>query len=49
MGLRHPLIHACAAEARIGTMTQEIARAVEVAASLVAGPVVVTGHSAGGH
>jgi acetyl esterase/lipase len=38
-----------APEARIGTMTQEIARAVEVAASLVAGPVVVTGHSAGGH
>ena len=29
-------------------MTQEIARAVEVAARLVAGPVVVTGHSAGG-
>ena len=30
-------------------MTQEIVRAVEVAAGLVAGPVVVTGHSAGGH
>ena len=30
-------------------MTQEIARAVEVAAGLVAGPVVVTGHSAGGN
>src|SRR5258708_36050698 len=30
-------------------MTQEIARAVEVAAGFVAGPVVVTGHSAGGH
>ena len=30
-------------------MTREIASAVEVAASLVAGPVVVTGHSAGGH
>ena len=38
-----------AAEARIAAMTQEIARAVEVAANLVAGPVVVTGHSAGGH
>ena len=38
-----------APEARIGAMTQEIASAVEVAASLVAGPVVVTGHSAGGH
>ena len=38
-----------APEARIAAMTQEIARAVEVAANLVAGPVVVTGHSAGGH
>jgi len=38
-----------APEARISAMTQEIARAVEVAASLVPGPVVVTGHSAGGH
>ena len=38
-----------APEARIGAMTQEIKSAVEVAASLVAGPVVVTGHSAGGH
>jgi arylformamidase len=38
-----------APEARISAMTQEIARAVDVAASLVAGPVVVTGHSAGGH
>ncbi len=38
-----------APEARISAMTEEIARAVEVAASLVAGPVVVTGHSAGGH
>jgi arylformamidase len=38
-----------APEARIRTMTREIASAVEVAASLVAGPVVVTGHSAGGH
>ena len=38
-----------APQARISAMTQEIARAVEVAAGLVAGPVVVTGHSAGGH
>jgi len=38
-----------APEARIAAMTREIARAIEVAASLVAGPVVVTGHSAGGH
>jgi arylformamidase len=38
-----------APEARISAMTEEIARAVEVAAGLVAGPVVVTGHSAGGH
>ncbi len=38
-----------APEARIGAMTREIASAVDVAASLVAGPVVVAGHSAGGH
>jgi acetyl esterase/lipase len=38
-----------APEARIGAMTREIAGALEAAASLVAGPVVVTGHSAGGH
>jgi arylformamidase len=38
-----------APEARISAMTQEIAKAVEVAASLVAGPVVIAGHSAGGH
>jgi arylformamidase len=38
-----------APEARISAMTQEIASAVDVAAGLVAGPVVVTGHSAGGH
>jgi arylformamidase len=38
-----------APEARISAMTKEIARAVEVAASRVGGPVVVTGHSAGGH
>ena len=35
--------------ARIRDMTQEIVAAVAHAATLVAGPVVVTGHSAGGH
>ena len=35
--------------ARIGQMTVEIAGAVMAAAALVPGPVVVTGHSAGGH
>lgn len=38
-----------APEVRISAMTQEIASAVGVAASFVPGPVVVTGHSAGGH
>lgn len=38
-----------APEARIQQMTTEMVRAVELAASLVSGPVVVTGHSAGGH
>jgi arylformamidase len=38
-----------APEARISAMTQEIVIALELAPSLVAGPVVVTGHSAGGH
>jgi len=40
-----------APEARIGTMVAEIARAVARATALIAplGPVVVTGHSAGGH
>ena len=35
--------------ARIAEMTQAVAAAVRAAAALVAGPVVVTGHSAGGH
>ena len=35
--------------ARIGTITRQIARAVARAADDVAGPVVLTGHSAGGH
>lgn len=38
-----------APEARIATMTGEIAQAVQAAAAMVPGPVVVTGHSAGGH
>jgi len=40
-----------APEARIGAMTVEISRAVARAAALIAprGPVVVAGHSAGGH
>ena len=38
-----------APEARISDITREIARAVEVAAALVPGPVRLTGHSAGGH
>ncbi len=36
-------------EARISQITQEVAAAVVAAAKLVDGPVVVTGHSAGGH
>ncbi len=38
-----------APEARIAGITQEVAAAVRAAAARVAGPVVVTGHSAGGH
>ncbi|RMD93645.1 MAG: alpha/beta hydrolase [Alphaproteobacteria bacterium] len=39
-----------APQARIATITREIARAVEAAAARVPqGPLVVTGHSAGGH
>lgn len=38
-----------APDARIGQMTGEVAMAVRAAASMVEGPVVVTGHSAGGH
>ena len=37
-----------APEARIAEITVEIGRAVDAAAGMVAGPVVVTGHSAGG-
>ncbi len=38
-----------APEARITTMTGEIRAAVGAASALVPGPLVVTGHSAGGH
>lgn len=38
-----------APEARIGQITGEVMQAVRAAAALVPGPVVVTGHSAGGH
>lgn len=38
-----------APEARIAGMTLEIGHAVDAAAAMVAGPLVVTGHSAGGH
>ena len=38
-----------APQARIAQMTGEIAAAVTAAAAQVAGPIVITGHSAGGH
>ncbi|TMV39592.1 alpha/beta hydrolase, partial [Thioclava sp. BHET1] len=38
-----------APEARITEMTAQIGRAISHAAGQVAGPIVVTGHSAGGH
>lgn len=38
-----------APEARLAEMTAEAGRAVDSVAALVSGPVVVTGHSAGGH
>jgi acetyl esterase/lipase len=38
-----------APEARVSQMTREIARAVDTAAGLIAGPIRITGHSAGGH
>jgi len=36
-------------EARIAEITQHIARAVDVAAQMVPGPIYLAGHSAGGH
>ena len=38
-----------APEGRIAAMTGEVAKAVRASAARIAGPVVVTGHSAGGH
>lgn len=38
-----------APKARVAAITQNIAQAVEHAARLIAGPVIVAGHSAGGH
>lgn len=38
-----------APEARISEMTREITAALDCAAALVPGPVVIAGHSAGGH
>lgn len=38
-----------APEGRLSEMVAEMTRAVTAAAAMVAGPVVVTGHSAGGH
>lgn len=38
-----------APEARIGAIGREIAQAVKVAGDLVAGPIRLSGHSAGGH
>ncbi|MEM1386284.1 MAG: alpha/beta hydrolase [Pseudomonadota bacterium] len=38
-----------APEAAISRITEEVAQALTLAAGLVAGPIVITGHSAGGH
>lgn len=38
-----------APEVRISAMTAEVAQAIRAASAMVPGPVVVTGHSAGGH
>ncbi|MBD3680059.1 MAG: alpha/beta hydrolase [Rhodobacteraceae bacterium] len=38
-----------APEARISQMTREVALATEAAAADISGPIVLTGHSAGGH
>jgi acetyl esterase/lipase len=38
-----------APDARISHMTQQIGQAIETAAARVAGPIRITGHSAGGH
>ncbi|WP_274627194.1 alpha/beta hydrolase [Arvimicrobium flavum] len=36
-------------EARIADITREVAKAVEAAAAMIEGPIMLTGHSAGGH
>ncbi|MFN3550127.1 MAG: alpha/beta hydrolase [Mesorhizobium sp.] len=36
-------------QVRIGDITAEVARAIEHAAGMIAGPLFLTGHSAGGH
>jgi len=41
--------YSLAPEARLAAMTREMAAAVARAAEEVAGPIVITGHSAGGH
>lgn len=41
--------HTLAPAAAIAAMTREIAQALDAAAAAVPGPLVVTGHSAGGH
>jgi acetyl esterase/lipase len=41
--------YSLAPDARIAQMTDEVAQAIRAASVMVAGPVVVTGHSAGGH
>ena len=41
--------YSLAPDARIAQMTDEVAQAIRAASVRVAGPVVVTGHSAGGH
>lgn len=41
--------YSLAPHARLTDMTAQVAQAIEVAAAAVAGPIVVTGHSAGGH
>ena len=41
--------YSLAPQARIAQITNEVAQAVATAAGMVPGPVVVTGHSAGGH
>lgn len=43
------LTYTLAPESRIADITMEVARAVEVAAARVSGPIRLIGHSAGGH